>query len=200
MKSRVPLLVPALVAALASPAWAHPQHLHARGMEHGLAAGFFHPLLGLDHLLAMVAVGLLAAQLGGRALWLLPASFLGAMMIGGGLGISGLSLPGLQWGVALSVVALGVALAAGKRYPLAAASLVVGLFGLLHGHAHGTEMLTLAAPTLYGLGFVAATLGLHLTGVALGLFFLHGQRDRVILRVSGAAISLAGVLILWNAI
>lgn len=200
MKSRVVLLVPALVAVLASPAWAHPQHLHGTGMEHGLAAGFFHPLLGLDHLLAMFAVGLLAAQLGGRAIWLLPVSFLGAMLIGGGLGMAGLGLPGMQIGIALSVVALGVALAVGRKYPLVAAALIVGLFGVTHGQAHGTELPALAAPALYGLGFVAATLGLHVSGLGLGLMFLHWQRDRFILRVSGAAISLAGLAILWNAI
>jgi urease accessory protein len=200
MKSRVAWLVPALVAVFASSAWAHPHHLHAPGLEHGLAAGFIHPLLGLDHLLAMFAVGLLAAQLGGRAIWLLPASFLGAMLVGGGLGMSGLGLPGMEIGIALSVVALGVALAVGRKYPLVAAALIVGLFGITHGHSHGTELPAMAAPVLYGLGFVAATFGLHLTGLGLGLMFLHWQRDKFILRVSGAAISLAGLAILWNAI
>lgn len=200
MNSRVVLLVPALVAVLTLPAWAHPQHLHAPGMEHGLAAGFFHPLLGLDHLLAMFAVGLLAAQLGGRAIWLLPASFLGAMLIGGGLGVSGFGLPGMQIGIALSVVALGIALAVGKQYPLVAAALIVGLFGITHGHSHGTELTTMSAPALYSVGFVAATFGLHVAGLSLGLLFLHGQRDRFILRVSGAAISLAGLVFLWNVV
>jgi urease accessory protein len=199
MKSRVVWLVPALVAVFASPAWAHPHHVHAPGMEHGLAAGFFHPLLGLDHLLAMFAVGLLAAQLGGRALWVLPGSFLGLMLVGGGLGMAGLGLPGLEIGIALSVVALGAALAVGKKYPLVAAALIVGLFGLTHGHAHGAEMPAMVAPALYGCGLFAATAGLHLAGLGLGLVFLHWQRDRYILRVAGAAISLAGLLILFGA-
>lgn len=148
----------------------------------------------------MFAVGLLAAQMGGRALWLLPASFLGLLVVGGGLGMAGLDVPGIGVGVALSVVALGVALAVGKKYPLAAAALAVGLFGLLHGHAHGTEMATMTAPALYGSGFFAATALLHAAGLCLGVLFLHWQRDRYILRVSGAAISLVGLVILWNAI
>lgn len=196
MKSRVALLVPALLALVPAPAWAHPHHVHAPGLEHGLAAGFFHPLLGLDHLLAMFAVGLLAAQLGGRAIWVLPAAFLGLMLVGGGLGMVGLGLPGLEIGIAVSVVALGVALAAGKKYPLVAAAVAVGLFGVMHGHAHGMEMLGMTAPVLYGIGLFTATAGLHLTGLGLGLMFLHLQRDPYIIRVSGAAISLAGLLIL----
>jgi urease accessory protein len=200
MKSRTLLLVPVLLAVFASTAGAHPHPLQGPGMEHGLAAGFFHPLLGLDHLLAMFAVGLLAAQLGGRAVWVLPASFLGAMLLGGGLGLVGLGLPGMEIGIALSVVALGVALAAGRKYPLVAAALIVGLFGITHGHAHGTEMPALAAPVLYGLGFIFASAGLNLTGLGLGLMFLHGQRDPFIVRVSGAAISLAGLVILWNVV
>lgn len=199
MKSRISLIVLALMAASGSTAWAHPHAANMPGAG-GLAAGFFHPLLGLDHLLAMFAVGMLGAQMGGRAIWALPAAFLGLMIGGGVLGMAGY---GFQWneiGIAISVVALGLALAVGVKYPLLAATMVVGLFGLLHGHAHGTELPALAAPLLYGAGFVFATAALHLAGIGAGLLLVRGQTYPAAIRVSGAAISLAGLLILFQAI
>jgi urease accessory protein len=187
-----------LVLVMAVPAWAHPGHLHTEPTGHGFAAGFFHPLFGLDHLLAMVAVGLLAAQWGGRALWALPAAFLSFMVLGGCLGMAGLTLPGLEIGIALSVVVLGAALLVGKQSPLLAAAIVAGLMGLLHGHAHGAEMPALATSQqlLYAMGFVLSTTALHGAGLAVGLLLVSNQKFSTLLRLSGAAITVAGVLIL----
>lgn len=199
MKFRTALLVLALMAVSGSAAWAHPHAGSVPGAG-GLAAGFFHPLLGLDHLLAMFAVGMLGAQLGGRAIWALPAAFLGLMIGGGILGMAGYEFQLNEIGIAISVVALGVALAVGLKYPLIASAIIVGLFGLLHGHAHGTEMPAMAAPLLYGAGFIFATAALHAIGVGAGLLLIRGQRSPAALRVSGAAISLAGLLFLIKAI
>lgn len=199
MKFRTAVSVLALVAVSAQVAFAHPHHVHAPGTEHGLAAGFFHPLLGLDHLLAMFAVGLLAAQLGGRALWALPAAFLGLMVAGGAAGLLGVSLPGIEVIIAASVLILGVALAVGRKYPLVAAAIIVGLFGLVHGHAHGTEMPAMTSPLVYGCGFFAATAALHVAGLLTGLTLVRGQRLVVVLRLSGAVISLAGLALLFRA-
>jgi len=200
MKLRIALTVLALVAVSAQFAGAHPHHVHTAGTEHGLAAGFFHPLLGFDHLLAMFAVGLLAAQLGGRALWALPAAFLGLMIVGGALGMAGVGLPAMEIGIALSVVVLGVALLVGRKYPLVAAALIIGCFGLMHGHAHGVELPALTSPLLYSCGFLAATATLHLAGLGLGLWLMHGQRLTTVLRASGAAISAVGIILLARAL
>src|SRR5262249_25638018 len=110
------------------------------GEAHGFTSGLNHPLHGLDHILAMVAVGLWAAQLGGRALWVLPASFVGFMTLGGALGMSGMHLPLVEAGIIASVVALGIFVAASARLPLLASVAVTGLFAMFHGHAHGTEI------------------------------------------------------------
>ncbi len=188
------VLLGLLGCAVVTPAFAHPGHeaLHVSG----LVAGFSHPWLGLDHLLAMLAVGLLSAQLGGRAVWLLPASFVGLMLLGGATGMSSGDFHLIEMGIALSVVVLGCALAAGRRYPLVIATLVIGAFGFLHGHAHGTEMPTLAAPLLYAVGFVGATAMLHLVGLACGAWVVRHEPWKLALRWSGAAISAVGVMLL----
>src|SRR5579883_978366 len=135
----------ALVPVLAS---AHPGH-----GTHGFASGFSHPLLGLDHILAMVAVGLWAAQLGGRSLWAVPATFVGVMSVGGMLGLLGVPLPMVEAGILASVLILGLFIATAVRLPLAASMLLVGAFALFHGHAHGTEIPATASGLTYGLGF-----------------------------------------------
>ncbi|WP_254506812.1 HupE/UreJ family protein [Anatilimnocola floriformis] len=200
MKFRIALSVLALCAVSAVPAWAHPHHVHAPGAEHGLTAGFFHPLFGLDHLLAMFAVGLLAAQLGGRAIWALPMAFLSLMLAGGAAGMAGIGLPAMEIGIALSVVVLGAALLIGSKYPLAAATLVVGCFGIMHGHAHGTELPAMSSAALYSVGFLLATAALHLAGIAAGLLLVRGERSVTLLRASGAAISVVGIVLLMRAI
>lgn len=160
-----------LTMALAAPALAHPGHLEGAGF----VQGFLHPLGGIDHLLAMVAVGLWAAQLGGRALWLLPAAFVATLAGGAVLGLSGVALPLVEAGIAASVVILGLLVLLRKRVPVVAATILVAVFALFHGHAHGAEMPEASLPVLYGLGFVAATLLLHGVGMAI---MLVGQRAR----------------------
>jgi urease accessory protein len=138
------------------------------GTDGGIFAGLLHPILGIDHLLAMVTVGLLSAQLGGKAIWTVPATFVSVMALGGILGILGLPLPFVEYGIALSVVVLGVALLARRKLPIAAAMAFVGLFALFHGHAHGTELPELSETALdviaYVFGFLVATASLHLIG------------------------------------
>lgn len=131
--------VPLTLAAMLTPtlAFAHT----GVGDTHGVVHGFMHPVTGLDHILAMVTVGILAWQLGGRALWALPTAFVAAMMVGGALGVAGVDVPFVELGIALSVVVLGAAVALGVRAPLAFAIGLVGFFAIFHGHAHGTEML-----------------------------------------------------------
>jgi urease accessory protein len=150
--------------------------------------GLLHPLNGLDHILAMVAVGLYAANLGGRALWLVPSAFVGTMILGGLLGYYGWPLPMVEAGIGLSVVVMGMAIAIGVRLPTIAAMALVGVFALFHGHAHGSEGAGLGIAFLpYAAGFVAATGVLHLSGIALGRGF-----DRLGATVSGTMNKVAG--------
>ena len=155
----------------------------------GAAAGFAHPLLGADHLLAMVAVGLWAASLGGRARWLVPASFIALMTIGAVCGATGIALPAVEPMIGLSVIALGALVAASVRVPAIAAAAVVALFGLFHGFAHGAEMPAMASPLAYGLGFIAATALLHGAGLAFGGLLSRAPA----LKLAGGAIAAAGV-------
>jgi urease accessory protein len=161
--------------------------------------GFFHPLEGIDHILAMVAVGLFAANLGGRALWLVPSAFVGTMIIGGLLGYYGWPLPMVEGGIGLSVVAMSLAIALGVRLPTIAAMALVGLFALFHGHAHGSEGAGLGIAFLpYAAGFVAATGLLHVSGIALGfgLDRLGSAPSILLKRVAGSAGAIAGVSLL----
>lgn len=135
---------------------------------HGLIAGFSHPFSGLDHLLAMIAVGLWAAQLGGRARWLVPTAFVGAMILGSVLGVMGVAVPWGEQGILASVLILGLLVAAAVRLPLAASALLAGALALCHGHAHGAEMPALVAGLGYGAGFTVATAGLQVLGIGLG--------------------------------
>lgn len=164
----------------------------------GSASGFFqglaHPVGGLDHILAMVTVGLLAWQLGGRALWLVPSAFVAAMALGGWLGMAGIAVPHVEICIALSVVVLGAIVALGIKAPLAVAMGLAGLFAIFHGHAHGAEMPHDASGAAYAAGFLVATALLHLSGIALG--FLIAQLGRTPVRIGGGLISLAGVAIL----
>lgn len=175
-------------------ACAHP----ALGSASGLANGFAHPFTGIDHVLAMIAVGILAANLGGRALWCVPLSFVGLMAAGGALGIAGVKLPGVEIGIALSLVVLGFAIAVRVRWPVAAAAALVGVFAVFHGHAHGTEMIETAPVAWYGIGFVIATSALHLAGITMGLgaAMLRGPMMRAAEAVGGSCIALVGASLL----
>src|SRR5574340_269304 len=140
----------------------------------GFAGGLVHPLLGLDHLLAMIAIGLWAAQQGGRALWAIPAAFVGAMVLGGVLAWSGIALPQVEAAIALSVLALGLLVTARRKWTVPAGMALAAGFALFHGYAHGVEMPLATSPALYALGFVLATVFLHGAGIAaIGLALIY---------------------------
>ena len=164
------------------------------GAGTGLAQGLAHPLGGIDHLLAMVAVGLWAAQVGGRAMWLVPLSFVAMMVAGALAGMNGLPLPLVESGILVSLFVLGLFVAFGLRLPTAAVMTIVGLFAVLHGHAHGTEMPQTVPAALYGLGFVLATGLLHLSGVVAGVLCRRGPGPRLV-RAGGGAIAATGVIL-----
>jgi urease accessory protein len=190
------LTLAAMLAAsgVAAPALAHT----GVSATHDLTHGFLHPLSGLDHMLAMVAVGLYAAQLGGRCLWLLPSAFVGAMLAGGLIGYSGVLLPMVEPAIAVSVIAMGAVIALGVRLPALAATALVAAFAVAHGHAHGSEGGEVASFLPYAAGFVAATVLLHGVGIAagLGLDRLGGLPATVLRRAAGVAGALAGIVIL----
>jgi urease accessory protein len=172
------------------------------GDASGFTHGFMHPLGGLDHQLAMILVGIFAYQLGGRALWLVPIAFVAVMAIGGFLGVAGIPVPFIEFGIALSVVVLGAIVAFGVKVPVALAMGLVGLFAIFHGHAHGTEMPMNASGVAYGLGFMLATSVLHAAGIFIG--FLIGMTSKQlgdnVYRVAGGVASVAGVAILLRVI
>lgn len=194
------LLQPALLAIFLAPtaAIAHTGVGDTSGFMHG----FMHPLGGLDHQLAMILVGIFAYQLGGRALWLVPLTFVGVMALGGFLGVAGVRVPFIEAGIALSVIVLGAIVAFGARIPVAVAMGIVGLFAIFHGHAHGSEMPLDASGVAYGLGFMLATAILHAVGIGIG--FLIGMTSKSlgnnVYRVAGGLASLAGIAILVGAI
>jgi urease accessory protein len=192
-------LLAASLVLVPTLALAHPG---LPGHTHDLAGGFMHPIGGLDHVLAMVAVGLFAAQLGGRALWLVPASFVAVMAAAGLAGMSGISLPLTEAGIALSIIVLGGAVALRLAMPVAAAMALVGFFAIFHGYAHGLETPETASGLLYGLGFVAATAMLHVLGVGIGLAVgrLEAGHGRNLVRVAGSAAAVIGVVLLTNAV
>lgn len=165
------------------------------GLAGGFLAGALHPLGGLDHLLAMIAVGIWGAFLGAPLIWMLPVAFPLIMVVGGVLGIAGLPLPFVETGIALSVLALGLAIALGWRAPRVMAAGMVAAFAVFHGHAHGTELPAAVEPAAYAAGFVIATGLLHLAGIGIGR--LAGtRRGELALRTIGGAIAAAGVWIL----
>lgn len=180
----------AAAAVVGVPAAAHA-HVGV-GPAHDLLHGFGHPLMGLDHICAMVAIGIFSAQRGGRAIWLVPLSFVLVMTVGGALGMAGISLPFVESGILLSVVVLGVLVAAAVRLPLVASVAIVGLFALAHGHAHGTEIPAVATGVAYAVGFIVATVFLHVTGIGFGLLFQREHSSQIV-RLSGVAIAACGV-------
>jgi urease accessory protein len=186
------------VGGFAAPALAHTGASPTHGLAPDWVHGFLHPLGGLDHVLAMVAVGLYAAQLGGRALWLLPAAFVSTMIAGGLLGYAGVPVPMVEQAIGVSVAAMGLAIAAGLRLPTLLATALVGLFAIAHGHAHGAEGVGLASFLSYAAGFVAATAILHAAGIGLGLALdrLGTLTATAFRRAAGIAGALAGFAIL----
>lgn len=162
------------------------------GLSGGFYSGFLHPILGWDHVAAMVAVGLWGAFLGNPAIWVLPVVFPLVMTVGGAIGVVGIELPAVELAIAGSAVILGGMVAFAARPPLWVAALLVGAFAIFHGHAHGTELPDAANPLAYSLGFVIATGMLHLCGVAFGLL-VRWPSGRVAVRAGGGLIALAGV-------
>jgi len=185
----------ATLALLAAPAGAHVES----GQAAGFLAGLLHPVSGLDHVLAMVAVGLWGAQLGAPAIWVLPITFPIVMAFGGFLGLLGVPLPGVETGIASSAVLLGAAVMTERRPPLYAAAALVGFFAVFHGHAHGTELPLGQSALLYSLGFVVATGCLHAIGIAFGTIH-RWPAGRIALRVAGSGVGIAGLFFLWRAI
>jgi len=179
------------LALLAGPALAHTGG-DLTGA--GFGQGFAHPLSGLDHMLAMLAVGMWGAQLGQPALWVLPVVFPMVMALGAVWGVLGLPLPGTEVGVVLSVIVLGGFIAGGRRPPLALAACVVGAFAVFHGYAHGAEAGSSADFAAYSLGFVLATGLIHLTGIGIGFITLL-PRGHALLRFGGVMICMTGFLI-----
>jgi urease accessory protein len=154
-----------LTLAFVVPASAHP----SIGLAVSFAAGVAHPLSGLDHIAAMTAVGLWAAVKGGRALWVWPLTFVAIMLVGGSLGLAQIALPFVEAGILASVVVLGLMVALVVNPPVWVGAAIVGVFALLHGHAHGAEVVHNVNGLEYVAGFLLATAILHAVGIGLGL-------------------------------
>ncbi|MCB1403789.1 MAG: HupE/UreJ family protein [Rhodobacteraceae bacterium] len=181
----------ALAALLAFPASAALAHEGAVAGG-GFLTGFLHPILGWDHVAAMVAVGLWGAFLGAPAIWLLPVTFPLVMALGGALGVAGVPVPGIETGIAASALIIGLAVLMAWRPPLMVAAVIVGFFAVFHGHAHGQEMPQAANPLAYAAGFVIGTGFLHLAGISLGLF-TASERGALAVRGLGGVIAAAGL-------
>jgi len=186
-----------LIGALgfSSMAYAHT----GEGAVGGFLSGLFHPILGPDHVIAMVAVGLWGAFLGVPAIWLLPVVFPLVMALGGIMGILGIPVPAVEIGIAVSAIALGALIAFAARPPIWVAAIIVGIFAIFHGHAHGTELPEAANPLAYSIGFVLATGLLHATGIAFGLL-TKWPAGRIAVRSGGVIISILGCVFLASAI
>lgn len=184
-------LVVSLLLLCPFMAQAHPG---VPGHVHGFAEGLAHPLTGLDHICAMIAVGLWAAQRGGRFLWLVPLTFVSVMTVGGLIGMSGFQIPFVEQGIAASVLVLGILIAAALRLPLSASAALVGVFALFHGLAHGAETPVSVSGLSFAAGFVLATAVLHLAGIGIGLLprKLGGTQ---IVRYVGGAIAVYGLVL-----
>ena len=180
-----------MLLASAAPALAHTN----RDVGAGLLSGLLHPLTGLDHLLAMVAVGIWGTQLGAPALWLLPLTFPLVMSFGGVLGVRAVPLPGVEIGIAASAAVLGIMILLSARPLLSVAAGIVGAFAIFHGHAHGAELPAAAEPLAYGLGFVLVTGLLHAAGIAVGLLD-RWPAGALALRGLGAGIGAIGLYLL----
>lgn len=193
MHNRNSAVLAVILALISAPASAHLLGMHGAGFESGVT----HPFTGLDHLLAMLAVGIWAAQQGGRALWTIPLAFVGMMSLGGMLALTGMQMPMVETGIATSLLVLGLLVAFSARLPLAAGATLTGLFALFHGYAHGIEIPLAASPAAYAVGFIAATSALHGLGIALGKYMK--LRALPWLQLSGTAVAATGVwLMLGN--
>jgi urease accessory protein len=188
----------AFMTLAASAAMAHAGHDHVHGS--GLGSGLLHPVTGLDHLLAMLAVGLWAGRLGGRMRWGLPLAFVGAMLAGCGLAMAGLGLPLVEPGIAASVLVLGLALAAAVKVPAGAGLAAVAVFAVFHGHAHGAEIAEGASTLAYMAGFSFTTAALHAAGLGLAVAIASlgrsEERATLVTRLGGGAVATCGALMM----
>jgi urease accessory protein len=184
----------AAAAAAPTAVLAHNGHGEAQDAFHG----FLHTISGLDHVLAMVAVGVIAAQFGGRALWVVPTGFVGTMAVTGVCAMAGLVLPGPEAWIALSVIALGAWIALPVKLPVAVVASMIALFAVFHGYSHGLDMTNGRSGIAFGVGFVVATALLHLAGIGVGRKLDRAglQRGKRIARAGGSAVVMAGVVLL----
>jgi urease accessory protein len=190
MSKRLLIAAGTLSGLFPSVAFAHT----GVGDTSGFAHGFLHPISGIDHILAMVMVGVFAFQLGGRAVWAVPATFVALMAVGGALAIAGVDVPLVEVGIALSVLVLGAVVAFNVKTPVAVAMMLVGIFAIFHGHAHGAEMPEDAGGAAYAAGFMVATALLHVAGLGLGyvIGMLSRSRGPLVVRAAGGLAAIAG--------
>lgn len=193
MRLKLSHLMGIMIPFLALPA---SVFAHSAELGTGFVSGLYHPVLGPDHLLAMLAVGIISAQIGGKAIWIIPVNFVLFMIFGALAGVYSVSVPMVESGVSLSVVVLGIAIAADRKLPVFFTLIFVGFFGFFHGHAHGTEIPRTAAPAFFGAGFVVGTSAIHLVGVLVGLMPKRFKKSLPILRLGGAVISCFGIAFL----
>lgn len=188
MRQLQTLIIAMMLLAFSGVSNAH----EAAGVAGGFVSGFLHPVLGWDHVVAMIAVGLWGAFLGGSAIWILPVIFPLVMAFGGALGVIGIPIPAVETGIAVSAVVLGAMVALAARPPIWFAAVIVGAFAIFHGHAHGTELPGAANALAYSIGFVISTGLLHLSGIVFGLL-TRWPAGKVAVRAGGGLIALAGV-------
>lgn len=185
----------ALFAAVLSLVFVDYASAHPGHGGHGLESGFVHPLTGLDHLLAMIAVGLWASQIGGRAMWVVPLAFVGCMSIGGIAEFAGVAIPLVEPGILASMFVFGLLIAIGLQWPAWAAATIAGLFAIFHGAAHASEMAADQSAIVYSIGFVLATSLLHLAGIGLGTLASRSLTPIAVRSLGGAVV--AGAALVW---
>jgi len=185
------LAIVALTLGMSGAAFAHT----GQGAAFSFSSGFFHPFGGLDHILAMVAVGLLAAQLGGRALWLVPGTFVTVMALAAAAGVAGLPLPGTEYGILLSIIAISLPVALALGMSVALAMALVGVFAIFHGQEHGAALPAAATAAPYIAGFALATALIHVVGISFGVALGRLAVGRPALRMAAGTIALAGFIL-----
>ena len=191
------ILLAMVLSLIPSIVYAHDGSVLPLG---GFLSGLVHPVLGYDHLLAMLSVGILSAQIGGRAIWTVPATFVTVMALGGILGFINIGLRSTELGIAASLVILGSIIAAERKLPVRLAMVGVGFFAIFHGYAHGSEMPQTAEPVAYAAGFLTGTALIHIAGVVIGDIARHYQRGPSVLRVGGLLIAITGILFIAGVI
>ncbi len=191
--------IAAIVATVALLAFPSPLAAHEGGAAAGLLSGLLHPISGLDHVLAMLAVGIWGAQMGPPAIWVLPVTFPMIMALGGMLSLVGVPVPGVEIGIGLSALLLGLMVALERRPDLRAAAVLVGFFAIFHGYAHGAELPEGQSGILYSIGFVVSTGTLHASGIGVGQIH-RWDRGKRALRIAGAGIATGGAWFTWLAV